>query len=348
MGQRHLGGATVVITGASSGIGEAAAEAFARAGARLVLAARGKEALERVAARCREIGVAALAVPTDVTDAEAVRHLAERAVAFGGGIDVWVSNVGVGAVGRFHEVPMAAHEQVIRANLLGHMNDAHAVLPVFLRQGHGTFINTISLGGFASSPFAAAYGASKFGLRGFSEALRGELADQPGIHICDVYPAFIDTPGLRHGANYTGRALSAPPPVYDARRVAETILDLARHPRDSAVVGSVVHLVRLGHALAPAWLARSMARFMESYFQRAPQAPVSEGNLFRPPAVAGGIDGGLRSPHRPSLAASVALLLVGGVFLAAWLNGRGGRARLTPSWAIHLPHAVKRRAAGWW
>ena len=167
---------TVVITGASSGIGQATVEAFAQDGVRLVIAARDGAALEDVAGRCRALGAEAVAVPADVTRPDEVAALARRAVEFGGGIDVWVSNVGIGAVGAFHEVPLEAHEQVIRANLIGHMNDAHAAIPVFLRQGHGIFVNMISLGGFAAAPFAAAYSASKFGLRGFAEALRGELA----------------------------------------------------------------------------------------------------------------------------------------------------------------------------
>ena len=253
MTRRKIDGATIVITGASSGIGQATAQAFARRGARLVLAARGAEALERVANECRDLGAeTAVAVPTDVTDADAVRHLARRALELGRKIDMWVSNVGVGAVGRFQDTPIEAHEQIIRANLIGHINDAHAVLPVFLRQRFGTFVNMISLGGFAAAPFATAYSASKFGLKGFSEALRAELIDEPGIRICDVYPAFIDTPGLRHGANYTGRALSAPPPVYDARRVAAAIVGLAWIRRDTTVVGSSAHAIRLGHFLAPA------------------------------------------------------------------------------------------------
>src|ERR1700712_737953 len=160
--------ARVVITGASSGIGQATAELFARRGAKLVLAARNREALEEVAGRCRAAGGEAIAVPTDVTDVDAVRALADRAFTELGAIDVWLSNVGLGAIGLFQDTPIEAHEQVIRTNLIGHMNDAHAVLPIFLKQDSGTFINMISLGGFAAAPFATAYSASKFGLRGFS------------------------------------------------------------------------------------------------------------------------------------------------------------------------------------
>lgn len=291
-----LRGSTVVITGASSGIGQATAEAFARQSARLVLVARDREAIEAVAQNCRGQGGRALAIAADVTDAAAMADVAQQAVEFGGKIDVWVSNVGTGAVGAFHEVPLEAHEQVIRVNLIGHMNDAHAVLPIFLQQGHGVFINMISLGGFAAAPFAAAYSASKFGLRGFAEALRGELVHHKNIHICDIYPSFVDTPGISHGANYTGRELSAPPPVLDARRVADAILRLAVRPKPTTMIGAPTALLRLGHAISPELTTRAMALFLESYFRRASRTATSSGNLFRPAPQPGGIDGGLRSP----------------------------------------------------
>lgn len=320
--RNEIRGLAVVITGASSGIGQATAEAFARKGARLVLVARDAEAIEAVAQDCRDLGAEALALAADVTDAMAIAEVAQQAADFGGGIDVWVSNVGTGAVGAFQDVPIEAHEQVIRANLIGHMNDAHAALPIFLRQGHGIFINMISLGGFAAAPFASAYSASKFGLRGFAQALRGELLHEPDIHVCDIYPSFVDTPGIAHGANYTGRELSAPPPLLDARRVADAIVDLAVRPRPTTMVGAPTALIRLVHAVSPEMTTRAMALFMESYFRRAPRTGVSSGSLFRPAPQPGGIDGGLRKPAQRSGLAGLAIGVAAVGILAVALKGR--------------------------
>ncbi|MBG6071313.1 MULTISPECIES: SDR family oxidoreductase [unclassified Polaromonas] len=321
----------VVLTGASSGIGHAAALAFARAGAKLVLAARGPEALDKVAAECALLDAQALAVPTDVTDADAMQALAEAALQRFGRIDVWINNVGIGAIGAFDATPMEAHERVIAANLLGHMNGAHAVLPHFRQRGRGTLINMISSGGWVPAPYAAAYTASKFGLRGFSEALRAELGNLPDVHVCEVYPTFVDTPGLFHGANYTGKRLRPPPPVLDPRTVAKALVALSRTPRNVTAIGSVAIPGRLAHAVAPGLTGRLARWLTDRALERAGPAPVTNGNLFEPSRVHT-IDGGHRT-------LAVRAMPVAAVALA-------GAVGLGLMWAMRprRPHSTRRVA----
>lgn len=300
---RRLPRPVVVLTGASSGIGRATALAFAAEGAHLVLAARGKEALDAVAEECQRAGARAIAVPTDVTDIKAVRALASAAVERFGGIDVWINNVGTGAVGAFDSTPMATHRRVIETNLIGHMNGAHAVLLHFRHRKRGTLINMISVGGWAPAPYAAAYTASKYGLIGFSDALRAELADLPGIHVCDLLPTFVDTPGLSHGANYTGKRLRPPPPMLDARRVAQAMVSIARWPRPTTALGSVALPSRLANALAPRLTARIATAAVDSALRRADPVPLTDGNLFEP-SQGHGIDGGYRTAGTKAVSAA--------------------------------------------
>lgn len=298
MKRRELRGRTVVLTGASSGIGRATALAFADAGACLVLAARNRAALDDVAEQCRARGAQALVVPTDVTQADQVRALAAAAVERFSAIDVWVNNVGVGAVGSFTETPIEAHRRVVEANLLGHFHGAHAVLRHFMARKQGVLINMISLGAWAAAPYAAAYSASKFGLRGFSEALRGEMSGWPDIHVCDVYPAFMDTPGMGHAANYTGRRLKPASPLYDPRLAAEAIVSLAREPRPAVTVGAAATALRVGHAVSPLLSSWIGARVVERYLRQADTAPKGDGNLYAP-SIGNAIDGGFRESVKP-------------------------------------------------
>lgn len=273
-------GAVVVITGASSGIGRATALTFAREGARLVLAARREALLGEVAEECRELGGEAEVVPTDVTDAQAVLRLANRAMQLYGGIDVWVSNAGVGAVGRFEDTPLEAHRRVVETNLFGPLYSAHAVLPLFRRQGHGVLINTVSVGAWAPAPYAAAYAASKFAVRGFSETLRQELVEDPGIQVCTVLPGPIDTPLWQHGANYTGRAVKAMNPLRSPEEVADAILRLAETPRPELFVGAAGRSAALPHAVAPALAERVLAHRMDrDMFDNRPAHDTSGGVL---------------------------------------------------------------------
>lgn len=313
MAHTNLHGALVVLTGASSGIGRAAAQAFARQGARLVLAARDAEALAETADECRALGGEVLVVPTDVTHSDEVEALASAAAEFGQGrIDVWINNAGIGAVGAFDETPLDAHEQVVQTDLLGYLRGAHAVLPYFKQQQRGVLINTLSVGSWVAQPFAAAYSASKFGLRGLSQALRGELGPWPGVHICDVYPGIVDTPGFRDGGNYAGRSLQPPPPLIDPRQVANAMVSLALHPRHTTSVGATATLLRLANFLTPGF-DRLNGLITGFALGRAQRVPTSSGNLFHPPLGQRRIDGGWCS----AVDGDKHWLLIGGIAAAA-------------------------------
>jgi short-subunit dehydrogenase len=265
-------------------------------------------------------------VPTDVGDPNAVRLLARRAIETFGKIDVWVNNAGVGAVGPFVETPIEAHDQVVRTNLLGYLHGAHAVLPHFLERGRGVLINNLSFGAWVPAPFAAAYSASKFGLRGFTDALRAELAFTPGIHICDVCSSFIDTPGIQHGANYTGRVLKPAPPVYAPQRVAEVMVALAQRPRRTVTVGGVASLARLGYFVAPRLMRGAMSAMFNTYLAQASQSPITDGNMFQPMTEGRTAEGGWRSPVQRSLAVAGLAIAAGlAALLVAPRAARGGQ-----------------------
>jgi len=323
MTKHFLRDATVVITGASSGIGRATALSFARQGARVVLAARRANILAEVAAECEHLGAETLVVPTDVTDSQAVRHLAEAAAAFGGGgIDIWVNNAGAGAVGLFEQVPLPTHEQVLHINLFGSLYGAYAVLPYFKRQGHGTLINVISLGAWLPEPYTAAYTASKFGLRGLFDTLRAELSTEPRIHVCDVHPSYIDTPGFQHGANYTGRLIKPAPPVFPAQKVADTVLALARRPQPSVIVGWTGKVLRLTYGLAPATTRWALMQFFSRYMDQAKHVPITEGSLFAPASAphGTGISGGWSNTRTPRNGQRWAAALAAALTAAALLT----------------------------
>lgn len=228
---QSLRGKTVVITGGSSGVGRAAAEAFALEGCNIVVAARGKEALEETVALCRDLEVSAMAVPTDVSIASDVQNLANKALEFNGRIDIWINNAGVMASGKFEDIPMDLNEQVIKTNLFGYMHGAYSVLPIFKKQNEGILINNISIGGFMPAPYSAVYSATKFGIRGMMECLHGEISDFPEVHICNIFPQIQRSTGNMHSAKYSGLDFKIPPFAADPRDTAAKMVELAKTPR---------------------------------------------------------------------------------------------------------------------
>ncbi|WP_312991991.1 SDR family oxidoreductase [Chryseobacterium flavum] len=304
-------GETVVITGASSGIGKATAEAFAEQGADLVLAARGEEALKETAEICRKLGATVIAVPTDTSVAEEVQNLVKEALEFSGKIDYWVNNAGVLAFGKFEEIPVDVTDQIVKTNLLGYMHAAHAVLPVFKKQKKGVLLNNISIGGWMPAPYGTAYTASKYGVRGMVETLQGEVSDYPDIHICALYPGFQKSSGIEHAANYSGIKLSTPPPSFDPRKLAESIVETAKNPVEASYPDWSAVVFKNLYEMFPSMIRYVSSAGMRMVFRKANKDKNSDGNILDPSAGNMGIDGKTLFSVSPRLLSWTSIGLMG-------------------------------------
>jgi short-subunit dehydrogenase len=221
----------------------------------------------------------------------------DDSLAYFGRIDVWIQNAGIGAVGNFSDTPLDVHHQVIETNLLGALNGAYTALPIFRKQKHGIFIATNSVGAWVPLPVAAAYSASKYGLRGLIEALQAEVSDEKAIHFCEVAPAFVDTPGIDHVANFTGRKLKNPPGAGDPMRVARAMVTLSKHPRSvSTPVMVTTTLARMGYFIFPKLTRWASAKVFNAYFAHADLAQKTEGAVFKPSLKPSGV-----RPGKPDL-----------------------------------------------
>jgi hypothetical protein len=212
-----LTGSAAVVTGASSGIGEATARALGRDGCAVALVARREDRLEDIA---EEIDARTLVVPTDVADEDAVRAMVETVTEELGDIDVLVNNAGVARGGPVAEADLAALRRNVRVNLEGVMNVTHAALPNLLETG-GDVVTVSSLSARFPQEGGSGYTASKFGVNGFCRSLRKEMADEP-VRVTIVMPGPVITE-LNDWEHWDGRAM-------DPVDVAETIVFAVSRP----------------------------------------------------------------------------------------------------------------------
>ncbi len=309
-------GKIVVVTGASSGIGRAAAHEFARQGATLVLAARGRQSLEDAAQECRDLGAEAVAVPTDVAEEHQVADLVATTTARYGRIDVFVGNAALFVYGLFEQTPTEAFKRVVDTNLHGHVHAVKALLPHWQQRGEGTYVLVGSIQSLLSAPYQSAYVTSKHAALGLMDVLADEHQGTR-IRFGAVLPSTIDTPIYQNGANYTGKASHPLPPTVSVQRAAKAVVAQALHPKRNRYVG------RLQAALVPAefvvpWLFHRITRpAVEVFALRGRQDP-TDGNLYAPADHANATDGGWvakrRRVTRPLLWAGVAAV-VGTVLL---------------------------------
>lgn len=188
----ELQGKVAIITGASSGIGEALALAMARHGCHLVLSARRRERLESLADRCRAQGVRAVGIPSDMSDRAQVQALVAQAAAAFGGLDILVNNAGVGLMGAVAGLDMDLMDQVVRTNLYGPIWAIQAAVPVLRARGGGMIVNVSSVVGLRSLPYTGGYCATKHALNAISDSLRIELQGT-GIRVVSAYPGATET-----------------------------------------------------------------------------------------------------------------------------------------------------------
>jgi short-subunit dehydrogenase len=236
----RLKGSVVLVTGASSGIGEATALAFARRRARLVLCARRLERLSEVADRCRKAGAPEVrARKVDVGNSADARAFVHAALEDFDHIDVLVNNAGVGWKGRLQEMPEEAAESLFATNVMGSLWITQAALPSMLARRSGVVINVASVVGFRPVPYSAVYSATKHAMVALSHSLRGELSGT-GIKISVVYPGTTATEFFR-GKKPRGAIVNSP--EYVARAIVRT----ARWPRRDVIVFPY----RLGHLVEP-------------------------------------------------------------------------------------------------
>lgn len=240
---------TVLITGASQGIGRSTALFFAQKGYDLVLAAREPDRLNAVAQEIRAKGRDVLAVPTDVTHPQQVNTLVERALAAYGHIDVLVNNAGICSSGPMDKTSLDDWHKIIDVNLWGYIHTIDALLPQFLARQAGTIVNVGSFGGKVPLPYMTAYCTSKYAVTGLTETLRLEL-EPKGIQVCGVHPGVTNTAFLERSI-FRGQndqetnqrrqqmeqmrdgAFASPP-----EEVAQAIWNVVKHPQAEVVVGN--------------------------------------------------------------------------------------------------------------
>jgi len=232
-----LAGRTMVITGASSGIGLTTARMAAERGARLVLAARNGEALETIAGDLRALGAEVIYVVADVGREEEVRAVARKAIEHFGGFDTWVNNAGVSIYGPIEEVPVEDARRLFDVNYWGVVHGSLTAL-AHLKDRGGAVINLGSVLSDRAVPLQGHYSASKHAVKAFTDALRMEIEkEQAPVSLTLIKPGAIDTPFPEHARNYMEAEPKHPPPVYDPSVVAEAILFCAEHARRDLIVG---------------------------------------------------------------------------------------------------------------
>ncbi len=276
---------TVVITGASAGIGRATARRFAAAGARIGLIARGHDRLEQTAAEVRDRGGDAAICPLDVTDADALEAAAQDVESRFGPIDVWINGAMATIFAPVADITPLEFARATAVTYLGTVNGTLTALRRMKSRDRGVIVQVGSALAYRSIPLQAPYCAAKHAMLGFTDSLRSELLhDRSRIRLAVVHLPGMNTPQFQWARNRMGHRPQPVPPIFEPEFAAEAIFQAARHPRREVWVGWPTVKTILGQRVMPGILDRILAR--KGYDGQLTDAAMasSEGNLFVPVA----------------------------------------------------------------
>jgi len=235
----------VLITGASSGFGARASHLFAKEGAKVVLAARRLNRLQDLVNEIQDNGGEALAMPVDVANPDEISLMVQSTIDFYGKIDILFNNAGFGRLDWLENLNMKRDiETQIAVNLTGLIQVTRAVLPHMIKQGEGHIINMSSVAGYTAAPLYSVYAATKFGVRGFTDAIRREVRHL-GIRVSGIYPGPATTEFSQHtGDNIIKKSMKTPSWLQmTSEFVAEQVVKVAKRPRRKLVLPWTFNIV---------------------------------------------------------------------------------------------------------
>jgi NAD(P)-dependent dehydrogenase (short-subunit alcohol dehydrogenase family) len=287
-------GKTVVVTGASAGIGRATAELFGSQGARVALVARGEDGLRGAADAVESRGGTALPLPADVADFEAVDRAAERAENELGPIDVWVNVAFTSVFAPFTKITPAEFRRVTEVTYLGYVHGTMAALARMVPRDRGTIVQVGSALGYRAIPLQSAYCGAKHAVNGFTESVRCELLhDRSNVRITVVQMPAVNTPQFSWVLSRLPRNPQPVPPIYEPEVAAQGVIFAAGHPeRKEYWVGGSTAATIFGQKFAAPLLDRYLARTGYKSQQTDEKAAGRPSNLWQPVDQAPGSDHG--------------------------------------------------------
>lgn len=276
---------TVVITGASGGVGRAVARAYGRRGASVALLARGPAGLRAAAEDVERAGGRALPIEVDVADADAVEEAADRAERELGPLDVWVNNAFSSVFAPFDQISAAEFRRTTEVSYLGFVHGTQSALKRMRRRDRGAIVQVGSALAYRGIPLQSAYCGAKHAIQGFTESLRCELLhEHSGVHVTMVQLPAMNTPQFSWVLNRLPHRPQPVPPIYPPELAARAILRAADRPhRREYWVGSSTAATLIANAVAPALLDRYLARTGFGAQQTSePRQPSDPANLWQP------------------------------------------------------------------